>query len=203
MQRATGNLFAAEKTLATALTTLGSLIGKNPTDRQLQVFHAIALTEQAAQARAAGHDGTASSSAQSALHILEPILAGNPEQTDVLLATTAARLQLASTTADPHAAVELRARALATLQAVKADHHISPRLLALQVEALLASGSRTDAQPLVKRLWAEGYRDAAFVDALEREHIDYPSNPAFAARLVAATKQAADGGVAAQAGQGK
>ncbi|MBS0430782.1 MAG: hypothetical protein JSS21_00025 [Proteobacteria bacterium] len=88
------------------------------------------------------------------------------------------------------------------MQAVKIGRD-DPRLLALQVEAMLALDRRDEANPLIKRLWTEGYRDPEFATVLEREHIDYPSNPAFAAQLLAATRQVADDGAAAQADKGK
>ncbi len=60
-----------------------------------------------------------------------------------------------------------------------------PRLLALHVEVLLGLGQRDQAQPLVRQLWASGYRDLAVLDLLQREHIDYPPNADFQQSLQA------------------
>lgn len=98
------------------------------------------------------------------------------------------RLLLASVTADAAAARQLRERALQTLQAVKSNW-ADPRLLALQVEGFLSLDQKADAQPLIKQLWNDGYRDPEFVDVLKRARIDYPPNPAFQAKLAAAEAQ--------------
>jgi hypothetical protein len=61
-----------------------------------------------------------------------------------------------------------------------------PRLLALHVAALLELGRAADARPSIQTLWQSGYRDRELLMLLSREHIDYPANPDFDARLQAA-----------------
>ena len=72
------------------------------------------------------------------------------------------------------------------MQAVKSGGD-DPRLLALQVEALLALGMKAEAQAVIRRLWGGGYRDAELLAVLRRERIDYPVNTAFQQKLLAAT----------------
>ena len=90
---------------------------------------------------------------------------------------------------------------LQTVQAVKMDRD-DPRLLALQVEALLALNRNTDAHPLVKQLWNEGYRDAELVDVLQRARFPYPVNPAFQRQLAQATRTKPSPAAGTPAGNG-
>ena len=45
-----------------------------------------------------------------------------------------------------------------------------PRLLALQVEALVTLGRKDEAQPVLDQLWKNGYRDLALLALLQREN---------------------------------
>jgi hypothetical protein len=62
-----------------------------------------------------------------------------------------------------------------------------PRLLSLQVEAMLVLGNASGAQPLIGQLWNGGYRDAGLLALLQHERIDYPVNAALQSRLLAAS----------------
>ncbi|MFO1506904.1 MAG: TIR domain-containing protein [Lysobacterales bacterium] len=187
LKRLSGDDTAANALTTRALSILATLAKKDPSNRYWQGDLAGALTEQAAESNAAGQRDLARSKAQPALRTLEPMLAGNPDDRDTLLATMTAKLLLADVFADAQAAKTLRDDALKTLRAQKAGKD-DPRLLALQVEALLALGRSADAQPLIKQLWTSGYRDRALVDVLRRARIDYPPNPEFQAKLLAAAR---------------
>ncbi|HJU26273.1 MAG TPA: hypothetical protein VJ722_06340, partial [Rhodanobacteraceae bacterium] len=184
-QRADGDAAAAMKINEKALVTLAGVLRANPGNRAWQRWHAMAQIEKGTQARAAGRSETARVQARSALHTLEPMLAANPEDRDVLLTVVTAKLLLASVESDAAAARTLREQALRSMQSVQIAHG-DPRLLALQVEAELALGKNAEAQALVKRLWSSGYRHFALVDVLRKAHIDYPRNPDFHAALAAA-----------------
>ena len=184
LQRLNGNLPAAIKLNTQAVATIEGLIRKHPSNHVGQVGYAETFTEQAAELRTSGNRNSARRSAQRALHILVPSLTEHPADRYTLLATMTAKLLLASVTEDVQSARALYEQALGTMQAVKIGRE-DPRLLALQVEALLALDRKPDAQPLIKRAWSSGYRDPGFVDVLRHAHIDYPPNPAFQARLLA------------------
>jgi hypothetical protein len=102
-----------------------------------------------------------------------------------VLATVAAKLLLATLTDDAEVAQHLREDALTLVQGARSGNG-DPRLLALQVEALLALGRKEEARPVLDQLWTNGYRDHALLALLQRENIDYPANPEFQQRLNAA-----------------
>ncbi|MEO6968016.1 MAG: hypothetical protein ABI132_06130, partial [Rhodanobacteraceae bacterium] len=188
LQRLNGDLTAANALTAQSAEILSALSRKDPSNSGWQQDLASTLTEQAAELYAANQPDAARSKVQSALRILEPMLAKNSDDRDSLLSTVTARLLLADVSADPQIAQRLRHDALKTMQAQKTGK-ADPRLLALQVEAMVALGSKAEAQPRIKQLWNSGYRDLALVDVLRRAHIDYPPNPDFPARLLAAPSQ--------------
>lgn len=176
LRRVGGDLRAAHALDAHALLLLTALIHGDPSNHYWQGDLGSALIEQAAEARAAGNRTLAQADARHALRILEPMLARDPNERDALLATVTAKLLLASATRDPRAAGVARAQALRSIQDVATDRD-DPRLLAVQVQALLSLGSKAPARPLVARLRQEGYRDPGFVALLQRAHIAYPANP--------------------------
>ena len=182
LQRLSGDTSAAMSSNAKAIAILAALTKQDPGNRGWEIDYAEALTEQAAELRASGHSDTARASAQMALDMLARLLVKHPDEHDTLLATMTAKLVLASVVVDPTDARDLRKQALQTMQAVKTDRG-DPRLLALQVEALLMLGRKEDAQSLLQELWNDGYRDPALVSVLERAHIDYLVNKAFALRV--------------------
>ncbi|HKV64859.1 MAG TPA: hypothetical protein VJN66_00585, partial [Rhodanobacteraceae bacterium] len=194
--RLNGDTNAAEALTSRAVAILAGLTRKDPSNQGWQSDYAAALTEQAAQSRATGD--IAASQAQSALRILEPMLAKSPDDRSTLLATIGAKLLLAESSADAATARSLQEAAMQTMQAQKTGKD-DPRLLALQIETLLALDRKDEAQPLIKRLWNEGYREPALVALLQRAHITYPTNTTFQARLLAATR--VDGEAASDAGK--
>ena len=194
LQRLNGNLSAAHALSANAVMTLGLLVHKYPDNGYFESDYAEALTEQAEQSRADGNLIAAHEQAQAAFQILEPKLATHPDERDTLLATMTAKLLLAAVTKDTRTAQTLREQAWATMQAVKADRG-DPRLLALRAEALLALDRKVEAQPLLKQLWAKGYRDPALVALLQRARVAYPANPAFRQRPTETARNSATAGV--------
>jgi tetratricopeptide (TPR) repeat protein len=160
-------------------------------DRGLQVFERLtrrdpgnagwqrelaeALIEQAQQTHDSGRSADARAQVQRALAILEPQLSGQAEDRATVLSTVRARLLLAATTGDRETATELRERALRTTQAQSSGAD-DPRLLALQVEALLALGREHEAQRVLPKLWNTGYRDPALIALLHQPHTTMPSS---------------------------
>jgi eukaryotic-like serine/threonine-protein kinase len=63
-----------------------------------------------------------------------------------------------------------------------------PRLLALEVEALLALDRRAQADPAIRQMWVSGYRDPALLSLLSHAGVEYPVNTAFSVRLQAALR---------------
>jgi len=182
LQRLDGDAPGAAASNATAVRIFAGLTRKDPGNQDWQSEYAEALIEHASEQQIAGNTDAARASARKALDILDPILTQHPDERVILLTTAEAKLLLATISSDADAAQTLREQALQTVQAVKTDPD-DPRLLALQVEALLALGRQEDAQPLLKRLWNSGYRDPALLAVLQHEHIGYPANAAFSRRL--------------------
>jgi tetratricopeptide (TPR) repeat protein len=186
LQRLSNDLSAARAAITQSLAIYAVLTKQDPANTQWQREFAEAQLEQAEQLRAAGHADAARAQAQTALRRLDPLLASQPDDRANLLAAVGAKLLLAVVTADVPAAQQLRNGAMHAMQTVKSGS-ADPRLLALQVEALLALGKKAEAQPAIRQLWESGYRDAALVALLQRERIDYPVNTAFQQKLLAAT----------------
>ncbi|MHB1896568.1 MAG: TIR domain-containing protein [Metallibacterium sp.] len=186
LRRLSGDLPAAHALIAQSLRIFLVLTRQDPSNSGWQREFAEAQLEQAEQSLAAGHVDAAHAQVQAALRILDPLLSRHPDDRATLLATVGARLLLAAVTPDASAARHLRADALQALQAQK-NGRDDPRLLALQVEALLALGRQAEARPIIRQLWLGGYRDAALVAVLQRARIDYPVNAPFQQKLLAAT----------------
>ena len=190
--RVGGDLPAANVLTTRSLSIFRSLARQDPANTGWQREWAEAQLEQAAQSRAADKFDAARTQAKAALATLEPLLAGQPDDRATLLATAATRLLLADMVQshDLPAAQRLHGQALKSLQAPDSG---DPRVLALQVEALLALGRADEARPLIERLWKSGYRDPALLAVLQRARIDYPVNTAFRQRLQVANQQARAG----------
>lgn len=186
LRRLSGELPAANALTAKSMAILLALTQQDPANSGWQREFAEARLEQAELSRAAGHAHAARAQAQAALRILDPLFAKQPDDRATLLAAVGAKLLLASLTEDVQAMQQLRNDAMHAMQAVKSGGG-DPRLLALQVEALLALGKKAEAPPAIRQLWNSGYRDAALVALLQRERIDYPVNAAFQQKLLAAT----------------
>lgn len=187
LKRLNGDLASAQQLNAQSLSILSDLVKQDPTAAGLQRELAEAQTEQAAQSLAAGQADAAraQAQAQAALNTLDPLFQRQPNDRAILLATMTAQLLLAKVSTDASAAAQLRNTVLAAAQAQPSGQR-DPRLLALQVEAMLALGNKTDAQALIRQLWDGGYRDAALLAALRNERIAYPVNEAFQKQLLAA-----------------
>ncbi len=186
LRRLGGDLPAARALTAQSLPILLALTRQDPADIGKQREFAEAQLEQAAQSLAGGQAEAARQQAQSALGILAPLSARQPDDRATLLATAQAKLVLAAASGNAQTALPLRSDALDAIHAVK-DGADDPRLRALQVEALLALGRKAEARAALQPLWGSGYRDAALLNLLQRERIDYPVNAAFRQKLLAAT----------------
>ena len=154
----------------TSVEILSALVVKDPSNVGWQRELAEARLEQATQSLAARETREAREQANRARAMLDPLLASQPDDRATVLAVVATRLLLADLAADPDAARTLRESAL--LLAGPGAGGGDPRLVALQVEALLGLGRIAEAQPRIDHLWATGYRDAALAAVLARAHID-------------------------------
>ncbi len=184
LRRASGDLAAAGALTARALTILETLTGQDPANASWQRELAEARLELAEQSRATGKADDARIHVQAALRALDPLLVQQPDDRVTLLAVVGAKLFFATVMADEQAAQRLRLEALGSTRSVRSGA-ADPRLLALQVEALLALDRRDDAQRVIQQLWGSGYRDVALVNVLKSEGIDYPINIAFQQKMLA------------------
>ena len=187
-RRLGGDLPAASELTAQSMAIFLSLTRQDPANVGWQREFAEAQLEQAELSWASGHAEAARTQAQAVLAILDPLYANQPDDRATLLAVAGAKLLLAAVTDDAQAAQQLRNDALKAMRAVKSGTG-DPRLLALQVEALLSLGRKADAQPMIRQLWNGGYRDLALIALLQRAQIDYPLNTTFQQRLQAATRK--------------
>ncbi|WP_027484714.1 toll/interleukin-1 receptor domain-containing protein [Rhodanobacter sp. OR87] len=190
LHRLSGDLPAARTLNAQSLSIFLALAKQDPANVGMQREFAEAQLEHAAQLQASGQADAARRQAQAALAILAPLLARQPDDRATLLATAGAQLLLAAVSDQARVARQLRNDALNAMRAVKSGGD-DPRLLALQVEALLAQGRKAEAQAVIRQLWSSGYRDAVLLAVLRRERIDYPVNAAFQQKLLAATDTSA------------
>ena len=186
--RLTGKLPQAKALTGESLQVFAKLTKQDQANASWQREFAEVQTEHAAQASADSDRNETRNETKAALDILAPLLVQQPDDRALVLATINAKLLLATVTDDAQAAQQLRQDASAAIKAVKSGTS-DPRLLALQVEALLGLDRKPEAQSLIQRLWESGYRDLALVAALQREHIDYPVNTAFQERLQAASNK--------------
>ena len=181
LRRVRGDLRSSEAVLARALGTLGELARQDPSNTGWRQDLAEARSERAALLQETGRHDAARTDAQAALAMLEPLLASQPDERGLLLSTARARLQLAGLQSGPQAE-RLRLSALHSLRAV-GNGAQDVRLIAAQVDALLALERTEEARPLVRRLWLAGYREPSLVRRLASARIEFPPNPAFEQRL--------------------
>jgi eukaryotic-like serine/threonine-protein kinase len=186
LKRLNGDLASARALTAQSLSILAALVRASPTDTVLQRELAEAQTEQAAELFAVGQIDAAHAQVQAAQDTLAHLLTQQPHDRATVLATMAAQLLLAKTSADPHTAMQLRGDVVTEAKAQPSGQG-DPRLLSLQVEAMLVLGNASGAQPLIGQLWNGGYRDAGLLALLQHERIDYPVNAALQSRLLAAS----------------
>jgi eukaryotic-like serine/threonine-protein kinase len=181
-----GDMAGAAARTAQSMSLFRGLIKQNQGNTSWQRELAEALIEQGEQSRTAGRNGDARAQAQTALAILEPLRASQPDDPPTLLATLTAKLLIAELTqrSDATTATRQYKSALELLAPGTRD----PRLLAVKARALLAMDEKAQAQSSIQQLWRSGYRDPGFLVELERARIDYPPNPAMQARLQAASQ---------------
>lgn len=161
LQRLRGDLAGAAALTERSLATLRALTKTNPAQTGWQRELAEALVEQGEQAIAAGHAAEMATAAlNAALAILEPLLAQGAEDRAVVLATTHARLRLASRL-PPDERIGLARKALDTIDA-QTSARADPRLRALRAEALFQLQRHPEARRLAGELAASGYREAGF-----------------------------------------
>ena len=182
LKRLHGDLPAAQTLTKRALATLAVLTRQDPANVTWQRIDAEARGEQAAQSLASGETGTARRQAQGAMNILQPLLVKQPDDHGLLLDTLGARLLLADASSDAPVARLLREEAWEATQAAEGGKE-DPRLIALQVEALLGLQKHEEAMPLIERLWNAGYRDPGLLVIVRRANVEYPANAAFATRI--------------------
>ena len=180
--RLRGRLPAAASLTALSLQEFATLTKQDPGNATWKREFAEVQTEHAAQTLASGDKMQAYEQVQAALTMLAPEFAAQPENHALLLATVHAKLLLASVSSSASSARRLRIEALHAAQSPSGGSG-DPRLLALQVEALLALEQTAAAGPVIRTLWKAGYRDLALVTILQRNHVDYPINPGFSTRL--------------------
>jgi eukaryotic-like serine/threonine-protein kinase len=191
LRRGRGELDAAGALTTRALTILDTLTRQDPANSSWQRELAEARIEQAEQSRAAGRVEDARAQVTGALHVLDPLLLQQPDDRVLLLAATGAKLLLAALVAEGKIAGTLRDDALTATRAVKSGGD-DPRLLALEIEALLALDRGAEARPVIQKVWAGGYRDVALLNVLKGERIDYPINTAFQQKMLATDGPDAD-----------
>ncbi|MEO8747443.1 MAG: toll/interleukin-1 receptor domain-containing protein [Rhodanobacter sp.] len=184
LKRLNRNLIEARAMSAQSLATLLGLVRQDPTNAGLHADLAATLIEQAAESLAAGQAKAVRAQLPALLDELDASLKRQPHARPALLAKLDAQLLLANASTDPRTAAQLRKAVFDAAQSQPSGKG-DPRLLALQVEALLALGNTGDAQPLTRQLWTSGYRDAELLVVLHGRRIAYPVNAAFQQRLLA------------------
>lgn len=177
--RISSDLASAGSMSAQSVASLQAMTRKDPGNIGWQRELAEARIEQAEQSRATGNLTAAYEQVQPALAILEPQLAARTEDRATVLATISARLLLAAVAGDSVNATALREKALQTVQAQSSGKN-DPRLLALQAQALLALGRKSEAEALLPALWKSGYRDPGFLNLMLRFNIAPSSLPVVA-----------------------
>ena len=182
LKRLDGDLPAAQAMTGESLGIFSKLIQLDPANANWKQYGAEVQIEQAAESLSNGQAGAARAQVQTALDTLNPLVAKEAGDRILLLDTVTANLLLANASRDKLSAQRLRTDALQATQAVKSGD-ADPRLLALEVEALLDLRKNVDAKPLIKRLWKAGYRDPALLTALHHANVDYPSDTPFAPRI--------------------
>lgn len=182
--RLSGDLRGAAALNARSLEVFAALTRQDPANSVWNREFAEARTEQAVQSLLGGQREAALQHVRAALKILDAQLAEHPDDHGTLLDSATARLALADAADDTALARQSRDAVIRTLR-TSAGAGGDPRMLALQVAALLGSDRRDEAKPLLRQLWASGYRDAELTALLLREHVDYPVNVEFRQRLQA------------------
>ena len=148
------------------MSILLALTRQDPANTGWRREFAEAQLEQARQSQVAGQVEVARTQAQAALAILDPLLARQPDDRATLLATVATRLLLADLVGshDPPAAQQLRS---AALKSTAGPDSGDPRLLALQVTALLALDRKAEARPPIRAAVAQRLPRSSIAGGIE------------------------------------
>ena len=160
--RASGDIVGATTPAARGLDIFERLTRKDPANAGWQRALAGACLELAELAHASGERDLARAHATRALAILEPQLVKRSGDRDTVLATLGARARLASVSDDAGAASGLLGQLLDTADA-QTSGRSDPRLVALQIDALLALGRVEEARAMLPAVWASGFREPLFV----------------------------------------
>ncbi len=201
LYRLAGDLDRAMELGALAFATHAKMAAEDPSNAVVRREFAETKLERAEQLRATGGVDAARALSKDVLGALSPMLSVSPEDRALVLDTGAAKLLMAGLTNDTGLAERLRLDALDIAKGAK-DGKDDPRLLALQVDALLALERKADALPVVRQLWRGGYRDPWLLELLRRAKIDYPENTAFQARLQEAMTRTGDAKLPARGDEG-
>jgi eukaryotic-like serine/threonine-protein kinase len=172
--RVNGDATTAAALAARGLDIFERLARQDPGNAGWQRSLAEARIEQAEQERDRGRRDLAREQAQQALAILDSLLAQQAQDRTTVLATLAARLLSADVAEDAASARQLREQSLRTAQSQSAGRG-DPRLMAIQVETLLALGRSSEAQAILPTLWNTGFRDPRFVGLLRRQGLRTPT----------------------------
>jgi len=167
--RLRGDTAGAASLAAQSKAIFEKLVATDPTQQIWQREQAETLTEIATQAIASDDRKIAASLLYKALAILEPQLEQNARDRAIVLATTDAKLRLASLSAESDRE-SLARGALAGIDA-QTSGQSDPRLQALRAEALVLLQREREAHELGETLVASGYRDAGFMALLKTKDI--------------------------------
>ncbi|RDI97581.1 toll/interleukin-1 receptor domain-containing protein [Dyella solisilvae] len=182
LRRLAGDSERATRLLDQSLEMFTALTRQDPDNSGWRREFAEAQTERAEQSRGKGQADLAQRQVREAEAMLAALLAQQPHDRATLLAEANAKRVLASVTEDRQDAQRIAEEALQRIQSVTSGRE-DPRLLALEVQALLALDRTDEAKPIIRKLWNTGYRDLALVEVLRHAHIDYPVNAAFTQEL--------------------
>ena len=117
--------------------------------------------------------------------MLDPLIERQPNDRSTMLAVITATLRQADFSTDAAQAGRLRVDAIDRIDRVTSAQ-ADPRLIALKVQALLALARKSEAQPLIRHLWAGGYRDGDLLALMQAEQIEYPLNTVMQDTLLSA-----------------
>ncbi|HWU77200.1 MAG TPA: toll/interleukin-1 receptor domain-containing protein, partial [Rhodanobacter sp.] len=165
MHRLDGNLPAAQSLIEHALGSLGELATKDPASAYFKQDLAEAMTEQGAESLAGELPERTRSEVESALAALAPLLAKQPHDRTLMLDLLSTQLLLAQVSTDPQARAKLLNNIVDTARMQQSGHN-DPRLVALQVQALLGLGKEPETRQMVAQLEHGGYGDRDFVNLL-------------------------------------
>ncbi len=180
-----GDAAAARSLIDRALAIFASLVAHDPANSTWQLEYAEARLEQAAQFQRAGSFDMARAQTTEARHMLDPLIERQPNDRSTMLAVITATLRQADFSTDAAQAGRLRVDAIDRIDRVTSAQ-ADPRLIALKVQALLALARKSEAQPLIRHLWAGGYRDGDLLALMQAEQIEYPLNTVMQDTLLSA-----------------